>query len=245
MRIDPESPLGRALAASSYPTRDEALALVRRAQAGDAAARDALVTGNLRLIARVASWYRRARSLEPADLIAEGVSGLLRAIELFDTRRDTAFNTYAVWWVRQRIAAAVADQDDLVRVPRDRRGRPSLVRASIDAPLPHADGDDGDAQTLGDLLADAGAEQPHEPAVRRELRQRIEVALDRLPHRDRLVLELRTGLRRGGDAGEAMTLSEVGRVMRVTRERVRQIQERALRRLAKRLAATPHTAAAS
>lgn len=238
MRIDPESPLARALDAAAPPTRAEALELVRRAQAGDTAARDDLVTRNLRLVARVASWYRGARTMEAADLIAEGTTGLLRAIELFDHAHGTAFSTYATWWIRQRIAAAVADHDATIRRPRGSGKRHHRV-ASLDHQART-----GDDETLGEQLPDASAVDPADDAAQQELRARLDAALASMPRRDADLLRLRFGLRPVG-GGHACSLSEVGQVFRITRERVRQLENRALRRLAKRLSATPHAAAAS
>lgn len=239
MRIDPESPLARALDTSKPPTRAEALALVRRAQAGDTAARDELVTRNLRLVARVAYWYRGARTLERSDLIAEGTMGLLRAIELFDHVHGTAFSTYATWWVRQRIAAAVADYDATIRRPRGSGKRHHRV-ASLD----HQARTGEDETTLGELLPDPEAVDPADDAAQQELRARLDAALASMPRRDADLLRLRFGLRPVG-SGHACSLAEVGQVFRITRERVRQLENRALRRLAKRLSATPHAAAAS
>lgn len=239
MRIDPESPLARALDTATPPTRAEALELVRRAQAGDTAARDRLVTGNLRLVARVASWYRGARTMEPADLIAEGVAGILRAIELFDHVHGTAFSTYATWWIRQRIAAAVADYDATIRRPRGRGKRHHRV-ASLDQQARTGD----DETTLGETLPDPEAADPADEVAQQELRARLDAALSKLPRRDADLLRLRFGMRAVG-SGHACSLAEVGQVFRVSRERVRQLEIRALRRLAKRLSATPHAAAAS
>jgi RNA polymerase primary sigma factor len=196
------------------------------------------------------------------DLIQEGNMGLMHAIEKFDYRRGVKVSTYAVWWIRQSIARAIADQSRTIRIPvhmtevaarvlRDRRklyqekgrepgadeialrtGVPiarieqvlSLVQqpASLDTPI----GEDGDA-TLGDLIAAPNAVDPHSAAEASILRDVVSEAIGCLTPREERILRMRFGI--GGMAEH--TLEEVGQIFGVTRERIRQIEARALMKL--------------
>lgn len=218
-----EGPLAQVLDAIAVPSRDENAALVARAQAGDEDARGELVVRNLRLVVSIAVRYR-AQTLELAELVAEGVTGLLRAAATFDTSRGAAFATYAICWIRQRVAAAWRDQDQVVRLPRHVRDRTPLVLASLDAPLGFCD--DGEPETLAALLQ-AGTEAPEDAAARAEAIERLRAALQRLPERQRIVLEMRFGL----VDGEPRTHREVARRFGLSSQRACQIEAQALRRL--------------
>ena len=237
------------------------VALAKRIERGDMDAKQEMIQSNLRLVVSIAKNYRN-QGLPFLDLIQEGTLGLIRAVEKFDWRRGFKFSTYATWWIRQAVARALADKARTIRMPvhiverlqkmnRAERtlwtqlGRePTLeeiaeeaaislqqaleVRAaarastSLDAPV----GDTDDA-VLGDFVA--GEEPLPEEAVELQLRsQALREALASLPERERSVVELRYGI--GG--GEPKTLEEIGRMLGLTRERVRQIELESLRRLA-------------
>jgi RNA polymerase primary sigma factor len=225
-------------------------------------ARKELASANLRLVVSIARRYR-GRGLPFADLIQEGNSGLLRAVDKYDPRLGFKFSTYATWWVRQAITRALADHGRTVRVPYHHattlaaveRVRGELVvqhgrepaeeevaaalgiaagqlrtlRAVSRPPLSLDEafnGDEGEHPRV-QVLGDANPLAPDEEADRHLLRQRIGEVLRGLMPRDREAIELRFGLR----DGQPRTLEEVSRVLGVTRERVRQLEQRGLARL--------------
>jgi RNA polymerase primary sigma factor len=247
-------------------TADEEQDLARRVEAGDVEAERKLVEANLRLVVHVARRYRK-RGLSMLDLIEEGNLGLLHAARKFRADRGTRFSTYATWWIRQAMTRALANQARMIRLPvhveqllaryvrmreamtqelgrvptlaevADRMKRPAseieqleTVRqqpVSFDAPVGGGEG------TLKDFLQDRAAE----PAGRLMglLQERAELTgvLGDLPDNERTVVRLRFGL----EGAEPMTLEEIGRRLGVTRERVRQIEAAALKRLRRLLAA--------
>lgn len=168
------------------------------------------------------------------DVVQMAVLGLLRACAKFDPSRGVQFSTYASVAIRQSIVRELKATQPLIRVPEkwtiDRRIPVRSLNRRVLA------GDDNDGAELGDLLP-GDSEHGHESVLdAAEQRSRVHAALRRLPQRDRLVLELRFGIRDDGTAGIPCTLDEVGRILRVTRERVRQLQVRAEQRLRRRLA---------
>lgn len=239
-----------------------AAAEVGKAQRELSAAREQMVRAHLRLVVGIAKKYRRNGSLELLDLIQEGNIGLMHAVEKFNYRRGVKVSTYAVWWIRQSIARAMADQGRSIRIPvhmaeiatkvlRERRklqqkdgrtpetgeiaartGIPlarveqvlSLVQqpTSLDVPV----GEDGDA-TLGDLIEATNAIDPHAAAEANELRTVLAEALAELTPREQRILRMRFGI---GGAGDH-TLEEISKEFHVTRERIRQIEARALEKL--------------
>ncbi len=240
---------------------DEEKALARRVEAGDQEAKERMINSNLRLVVSIARRYQN-QELTLLDLIQEGTLGLIRAVEKFDWRKGFRFSTYATLWIQQAIQRALANQSRVIRLPvhvvehqqrisraeRDlvtRLGRePTDAELAEAARLPEARvaqvrdmpravtsldrpvGEEGDA-TLGDLMA---SEDP-EPAADLEVSlqsELLERALSDLPERDAQVLRWRYGL----DGSEPRTLQDVGRELGITRERVRQIEQGALRRLA-------------
>jgi RNA polymerase primary sigma factor len=197
-------------------TRAEEGALARGIQTGCARCLDALVRSNLPFVLKVARQYR-GRGVLMEDLVAEGNLGLLEAARRFDPGRGTKFITYAMWWIRKRILQAFHDRAPLPG-----------IHLSLDwAPDHHA--------SLLDRLPDPAAVHPELALLGRADRQVVRAALARLTHRERHVLSLRYGL----DGEAALTLKEAGERVRLSRERIRQIETRALGRLARMLRPGP------
>jgi RNA polymerase primary sigma factor len=238
------------------------VAEVARARRALTRVREEMVKAHLRLVVAIAKKYRRRSSLDFLDLIQEGNMGLMHAVEKFNYRRGVKVSTYAVWWIRQSIARAIADQSRTIRIPvhmteiaakvlRERRrlyqqqGREAqaaeiasrtgipvarveqvltLVQqpTSLDLPV----GEEGDA-TLGDLIAAPDVVDPQAAAEASALSQFVAEALEGLTPREQRILRMRFGL--GGE--DDHTLEEVGQVFGVTRERIRQIEAKALEKL--------------
>ncbi len=248
---------------SAYPllSREDERELGRRIKAGDDEALDELVRSNLRFVVSVAKKYRN-RGVSLGDLINEGNVGLIRAARRFDETRGIKFISYAVWWIRQSILQALAEQGRIVRVPVNRAGTLHKIgkasshlhqelgreptteevadelevsldevestlaiarsHLSLDAPLTP-----GEDNSLVDYLADDLTPGPDDQAFDHALESVVEQALSTLKHREAKVLRLYYGL----DGQDAMTLEEIGGNLGITRERVRQIKDRALVRL--------------
>ena len=257
--------------ADTGPEGAEGEALAGRVQAGRQA-RQRFIQSNLRLVVSVAKRYQSA-GLPLIDLVQEGNLGLIRAVEKFDHRKGFKFSTYATWWIRQAVTRAIADKGRTIRVPvhmaetvgQVQRSAAHLARAlgrepTVDeiaaasglAPEKVAEaqrvafdpvslfaqvGDD-DAE-LVDFLADPTAELPAEAAMTSFEHRELRNVLSMLNPREQRVLELRFGL----DGERPRTLDEVGKEFRVTRERVRQIEAKALSKL--RHPSTPTAAAAA
>ena len=245
-------------------TREEERELARRKDAGDEAAKRRLIECNLRLVMSLTRNYRTA-GVPLLDLIQEGNLGLIRAVEKFDYRMGYKLSTYATWWIRQAITRALVDQGRTIRLPlhvadevrrllRTRRQlaqklnrEPSIPELAAEAKTPEDRVRDllelietpvsletpvGDGESLyGDLLEDVRASAPLELTAHKARAKELVEALGTLEPRLRRVVALRFGL----DGGSPCTLDEIGADVGVTRERVRQLETRALREL--RLAA--------
>ncbi|HEV8410811.1 MAG TPA: RNA polymerase sigma factor RpoD/SigA [Gemmatimonadaceae bacterium] len=214
----------REVGRQSLLTADEERGLGVRVRMGDEAAIAELATRNLRFVISVAKRYQH-RGVPLGDLIGEGNVGLLRAARRFDPALGVRFISYAVWWIRQALQSAVARQSSVVRVPivvarAEGGSRPADI--SLDTPL-----GSGGNQTLLDLIGSGEEESAAIEGAATEYASRIEEALSRLPERDAKILRLQFGL----DGGREHSLVEIGQLMGVTRERVRQLRDRALRRL--------------
>jgi len=241
-------------------THAEELELARRKDLGDEAAKRRLVECNLRLVISMARAYS-ASGVPLLDLIQEGNLGLMRAVEKFDYRRGYKLSTYATWWIRQSMSRAIADQGRTIRLPlhvldvvkklhRAKRkltqtlGRDPLaaeLAAELEIPVERVielqrmtedpvslETPVGDGESLfSDMVEDVNAPRPDDHVAGDERRRQLEEALESLNERTRRVIEARFGL---GDRDPA-TLEQVGTEIGVTRERVRQIETRALREL--------------
>lgn len=206
-----------------YPllTREDEAELGRRIRKGDREALDTLVCANLRFVVSIAKKYQ-TRGVSLSDLIDEGNIGLMRAARKFDETKGIKFISYAVWWIRQAILQARSEQSRIVRVPLYRTRSIPEAQLSLDAPVANND----DSQLL-EYLPDHVTPRPDEQALNSSLSESIGAALARLKGREQMIIRLYYGL----DGEEPMTLEDIGSRLGITRERVRQIRDRALRRM--------------
>jgi RNA polymerase primary sigma factor len=257
---DPLKLYVRSIGGGPLLTRAEERELARRKDAGDEQAKRELIEANLRLVMSITRNYTKA-GVPLLDLIQEGNLGLIRAVEKFDYRMGYKLSTYATWWIRQSVTRALADQGRTIRLPvhvaeqvrrllRSRRvlaqklnREPTLEELTKESGLPEQRVEDllelvddpvsldvpvGDGESLyGDLIEDLNSAQPEEKTAHALRANELAAALAGLNPRMRRVLALRFGL----DGEKPQTLEEVGNGLGITRERVRQLESRALREL--------------
>jgi RNA polymerase primary sigma factor len=249
-------------------TVEEEVTLAKRIRRGNKAARDHMISANLRLVVKIAMDYKDF-GLPLLDLISEGNIGLIKAVERFDPRKGGKLSTYAAWWIKQSIKRALANQSKTIRLPvhlvdkisKMRRTAMALTEvlgrepsdeelaielgvptskvahlksvsvrpASLDAPM----GDESDSSSFGDIVADDNAVSPFENLRAKNLSFDLNSMVDSLEPREAEIIKLRFGL----EGHDELTLEEVGKRFRVTRERVRQLQNIALSKMRRAMAA--------
>lgn len=256
-------------------TPEEEIRLAGRIKRGDKAARERMITANLRLVVKLATDYANL-GLPLLDLVSEGNIGLMKAVERFDPQKGGKLSTYAAWWIKQSIKRALANQGRTIRVPVHQIEKIAKVRrlierltaelgreptdeeladevglsgpqvsalkssgiqpTSLDAPVGKDDGE----TLFGDMLSDEAAEDPLEYLEGKDARAMLGGVLKVLTARERDIIKLRYGL--GG--GRERTLEEIGTKLGITRERIRQIQMVALKKMRREMARKESTVVA-
>ncbi|MDP2137566.1 MAG: RNA polymerase sigma factor RpoD/SigA [Candidatus Didemnitutus sp.] len=247
-------------------TVEEEIKLAARIKRGDKAARDHMISANLRLVVKIAYDYKEM-GLPLMDLISEGNLGLIKAVERFDPAKGGKLSTYAAWWIKQSMKRALANQSKTIRLPVHLVDKISRMRkmiakltdefdreptneelayelqipvnkiallktvsvrpASLDAPV----GEDSDAATLGDLVGDENSVAPDAELGERNLREDLHDMVNALEPREASIIKMRFGL----DGENELTLEEVGKKFKVTRERIRQLEYLALSKIRRQM----------
>ncbi len=244
-------------------TPEEEVSLARRAQEGEAFARNKMIESNLRFVVNVAKKYQN-QGLPLVDLINEGNIGLMTALDKFDPEKGYHFISYAVWWIRQAIMKAINEKSRAVRLPLNRtnellqmqKAQKSLMKdlnteevsaeeigeltgfsaehvnnllaisrdmVSLDAPIFN----DGSASNVGDFIEDESQMSPEDSLLEHSLEEDVRSLLLTLSDKEREIIELRFGL----EGKSPMSLKEIGELYNLTKERIRQIEKKAIERL--------------
>lgn len=244
---------------------EEETELAKKAAAGDKAARDKLLTSNMRFVVNVAKKYQN-RGLDLEDLISEGYVGLIEAVHKFDVNRGYHFISYAVWWIRQSILKAISEKSRGIRLPMNKTNELSQIEKaqkairregnksedeelaeiasmlgmtkfhvremmdisreilSLDAPVV---ADENGKSTLGDFLQNDVSTDPLEQVLNTSLKDAVNSVLDSLDSKSAAVLRMRYGL----NGGKGMSLAQVGAKFNLTKERIRQIEKKAISKI--------------
>lgn len=215
---------------SSIPllSRDEEVALAQKARTGDKKARDTLVNANLRFVITIAKKYQ-VPGWDIEDLVNEGCIGFMTAIDHFDISNGCRLITYAAWWIRQSIGRAICERGRTIRLPQNKAkelgGKYNVL--SLDTPVESQDSDS--SKKISDCIADMRIQSAEDDAIYHILKEEVAKALESLSKREAEVLRMRYGF----NSREPMTLEKIGDRWNLSKERIRQIEDKALRKLKK------------